>query len=181
MKITNKLIILLFIVKMLPVNAQEFAAIDELNYTSAKKVMPTSKPLMEYRVLSYKEMLERITPEMAGNHFLGADIARQYYLFNDLYTYEVPVSPGNPANKTMVEKPSIYSAVRKIEKQIRKDLKSKKIDKDSAQAKFRDVLDVAISTYYSDTNLLEDAIQNAGSSNELTEIFTEGVILIRID
>jgi hypothetical protein len=132
---------------------------------------------IDYYVPSIGDQLKAISPELAGNHTFGVNIARQLYLLESTYTYKVPVSPGNPTLKTIIQKPVIYSAVYKIEKQLRKDVKSKKIDINTASLELGKVLETAICIFNQETKTLEDKIYNVKDNSELIEIFTNEIRL----
>ena len=74
-----------------------------------------------FEFMSFSKALstENITDEIAGNHFLGSEIAKKMYLFNEQYSYKVPLAPGNSATKTVFRKPEIYSSVKKIERYLK--------------------------------------------------------------
>lgn len=59
----------------------------------------------------------------------------------------------------MIRKPGIYNAVRSIEKQLNKDVKSKKLTKEEASDEFANVLKIALAAIDSDTNTFEEALQ----------------------
>ena len=82
------------------------------------------KSTFEFASTSQIESTESITSEMAGNHFLGNEIAKKMYLFNDHYSYKVAIAPGNSATKTVFRKPEIYSSVKKIERFLKKCVKN---------------------------------------------------------
>jgi len=44
-----------------------------------------SKPVYEYKVYYYKNQLDKISDEEAGEHFLGEMIAKKFYLFEKKY------------------------------------------------------------------------------------------------
>lgn len=140
-------------------------------------VISTGIEKIEFSVLSLNDRLKEITPELAGSHLFGNDVAKQEYLFNNTYTYKVQVSPGNPTLKTMTQKPTIYTAVRKIEKQLKKDLRGKKIDAETASLKYSKVLEIAICVFNLDTVQLEEKIKGATDGSDLLNIFTEEIRL----
>jgi hypothetical protein len=170
-------IYLLFFLSFNILTAQDlvFASKVSGNELSVRKV--SESLIMEYSVTTQSDRLKEITPDLAGSCFFGDEVAKQEYLFESTYTYKVPVSPGNPALKTIVQKPILYSSVRKIEKQIRKDLRGKKIDIKTATVKYSRVLEIAICIFNQDTEKLEQRIKDTSNNNQLLELFTEEIRL----
>ena len=119
------------------------------------------------------EEIKKVNDEMAGTHFLGNEIAKKIYLFEQAYTYTVAISPGNPAQKTMFRKPLIYNSVREIERLLRKSVKSGKMTMDEATGKFNKVLDVAINIKSTNTGKFEEIIKSKENSSDLLALYTQ--------
>lgn len=153
---------------------QELASIAKLKNEStslpdnASKVSAFSFEV--YNVIP--EEMKKVTPEMASSHFLGDEIAKKVYLLDEDYTYEVSIAPGNPATKTMFRKPLIYNAVRKIEKSLRKSVKSGEMSKEEATEKFNKVLDVALNIKSTKTDAFEETIKSTDNTSNLLSLFT---------
>jgi hypothetical protein len=169
------LILIPFMRLKVEVFAQDYASV---NTSSNNAGMPnTSKKLMSYDFEVYNyvpEAMQKVTPDMAGNHFLGDDNAKKMYLFEEAYTYTEPIAPGNPATRTMYKKPVIYSSVKKIESLLKKSIKNKELTVEEATAKFNKVLDVVLNIKVLNTEKFEDTIkQQKGNASDLLTLFTE--------
>ena len=155
--------------------AQDYASVSNSSVNSG---MPnTSKKLMSYDFEVYNfvpEAMQKVTPEMAGNHFLGNDVAKKMYLFEDAYTYTEPIAPGNPATRTMYKKPVVYSAVKKIESFLKKSIKNKELTIEEATGKFNKVLDVALNIKVLNTEKFEETIkEQKGNGADLLTLFSQ--------
>lgn len=158
--------------------SQEYVASTTSNLKSMEiNSSPTFEKKYEYPVLSYRDEMNAITADVAGKHFLGSEISRQLYLFNEYYTYKVPLSPGNPSTKTMIRKPLIYSTVRKIERGLKKDLAKNRITDTTAREEFSKVLEVAICIVDLNTDELEKEIKNTDDVKDLIMLLTRRVTL----
>ncbi len=109
---------------------------------------------------------------MANNHRLGKEVACLYDAFVDTYVIKEEVVPGDPSRRTVIRKPGIYNAVRSIEKQLNKEVKSEKRTQEEAAQEFTNVLKVALAAIDSESNTFEKALQgNKKDSSRLLAIF----------
>lgn len=122
----------------------------------------------------YSAVQEPTAEELAkaDNHKFGKEVGCLYNAFMDMYVVKEEVVPGDPARRTVIRKPGIYNAVRSIEKQLNKEVKSNKLTKEAAAGKFANVLKIALAAIDSDTNTFEEALQgNKKDSSRLLAIF----------
>jgi len=172
-----KLLLIIFLIGNLSIYCQDLADASKASGLKTNSLYNLTKANFEYNVVSYSGQIHEISVDMAGNHVFGEEAAKKVYLVDDMYTYEVPVSPGNPTTKRMIQKPVIYSAVKKIEKQLKKDVRVNKTDFNTASMKFNKVLEVAICIFNADTQYLEEKIKKISTTNELISIFTDEIQL----
>ena len=171
------LILLLSLCLANPSSAQEPVSIAKITvHEGADKSTKTSRPFV-FQGYSREYDLSRITNELSGNHFLGESIAKKVYLLDDLYTSEVAVVPGNPQMKTIIKKPVIYTAVKRIEKYMAKAVKKGEISKELAIEEFNRVLDVALSVLSEDTRQFEVEIEALHDDSARIDLFTRRVSL----
>jgi hypothetical protein len=133
--------------------------------------------VFEFKAYPKDSYLNSITKEMAGEHPLGELVAKKIYLFNEFYTSEENLFPGNPATKTVIKKPVIYEAVKRIERDLKKSVKKGETSVSEASSILNTVLDVALNVQTEDTRDFEKAIQNAGNTKSKIDLFTKMVRL----
>jgi len=153
-----------------------------LTYADGEKPGSTVKtayesPVFEFKAYSINAELKDISSEAAGNHPFGDITAKKMYLLNERYTYEVPVVPGNPQTKTVIRKPVIYNAVKRIEKDLKKTVKKGELSHQVAEEEFNKVIDVALNILTANTDSFEEAITKAKSIDSEIDLFTRKVIL----
>ena len=146
--------------------------------TKTSKVVSVPLQVFEFRATTNNEELNAISKEMIEEYYLGETIATKLYLFESKYTYQVPIVPGNPQTRTVIRKPVIYEAVKKIEKHLKKAVKKGEITSETAQSKFDKVLDVARNILTADTARFEKAINETTDLNALTNLFVNRVKLL---
>jgi hypothetical protein len=134
-------------------------------------------PSFEFKAYPKDSYLNSISKEMAGEHPLGELIAKKIYLFNEFYTSEENLFPGNPATKTIIKKPVIYESVKRIERDLKKSVKKGETSVSYASSILNTVLDVALNIQTEDTRDFEKAIGNAGSTRSKIDLFTKMVRL----
>jgi predicted amidohydrolase YtcJ len=155
---------------------------DLLSYTTESSATERDNaekksPVFEFKAYPRDSYLNSITKEMAGEHLLGELIAKKIYLFNEFYTSEENLFPGNPATKTVIKKPVIYEAVKRIERDLKKSVKKGETSVSEASSILNTVLDVALNVQTEDTRDFEKAIQNAGNTKSKIDLFTKMVRL----
>jgi len=130
------------------------------------------KSTFEFMSMSQAQYLENITEDMAGDHFLGIEIAKKMYLFNDHYSYKVAIAPGNSATKTIYRKPEIYSSVKKIERYLKQSVKKGIMNSNVACNEYDKVLNVALNILDEDTGKFEARLKSASeNASELLKIY----------
>ena len=135
-------------------------------------------PVFEFRASSAGHDLNSVSKDMIGTHVFGPLVSEKLYLLELKYTYEVPIVPGNPQNRTMVRKPVIYDAVIKIERHLKKSVKKGGISTEEASAELNKVLDVAFNVLTADTESFETIINKTNDTAALTNLFTNRVKLL---
>ncbi len=135
-------------------------------------------PIYEFRIYTNENDLKSIPDDMLEKNLFGQAVSRRLYLLESKYTYETPAVPGNPQTKTMVRKPVIYDAVRRIEHYLKKGVKKDSSTLETASITFSKVLDVALNAISADSNSFEKAIGNTTDIDSLISLFTNRVSLI---
>ena len=69
-----------------------------------------------------QEMEEVVNTQEIKPHFLGNEIATRLQLLKESYTYKEPNEISGTEN-AVIEKPSIYNAVRKVNRYLKKAVK----------------------------------------------------------
>ncbi len=113
---------------------------------------------------------------MASSHYLGEEMAAKMYLFKQIYTFIEAGTVYSPGDKVMVRKPSIFFAVRKLDKYYKKAIKSGAMEKDLAIEKLGLALDISIVIFYQETETFEVYLKNTKEAEMLAATF-ENVIL----
>jgi hypothetical protein len=156
---------------------------DVLSYTAERSasVMDSGgkkSPVFEFKAYPKDSYLNSISKEMTGEHPFGDLVAKKIYLFNEFYTSEENLFPGNPATKTIIKKPVIYEAVKRIERDLKKSFKKGETSVSDASFIMNTVLDVALNIQTEDTRDFEKALGNAADTRSKIDLFTKMVRLI---
>ncbi len=178
MKRKLKLITFIFLLGAGRLFAQEVLALAHTGDTKKGTPSTINLPVFEFRASSADHDLNSISKDMIGEHAFGQSVSEKLYLLESKYTYEVPIVPGNPQTRTMVRKPVIYDAVKKIERHLKKSVKKGEITTESASDDFNKVLDVAFNVLTAETESFEKTITETNDVNSLTSLFTKRVSLV---
>lgn len=139
-----------------------------------------NNPLYEYKVYYYKNQLNNITQEEAGEHFLGEMIAKKLYLLDKKYMFSSYLGAGSSKTKISIHKPIIYEAVKDIEFYMIRMIKKGKMFDLVAEENLNIILDVAINIITQETSVFESELELCRSIKDKIALFTERVKLINI-
>lgn len=177
----NKILLLITFIFLLGAGkliAQDALALVLTGDTKKTASATSNLPMFEFRASANEYDISSVSKDMIGEHVFGQTVSEKLYLLESKYTYEVPIVPGNPQTRTMIRKPVIYEAVKKIEKHLKKSLKKGEISKETASKEFNQVLDIAFNVLTAETEGFEKAITEANDPNSLTNLFTKRVKLV---
>jgi len=178
MKRKLQLITFIFLLGAGKLFAQEVLALALPGDTKKSASAPINLRVFEFRASSADYDLNSMSKDMIGEHLFGQLVSEKLYLLESKYTYEVPIVPGNPQTRTMVRKPVIYDAVKRIERHLKKSVKKGEITTETASNDFNKVLDVAFNVLTAETESFEKTISETNDVNSLTSLFTKQVKLV---
>lgn len=171
-------IILIFLLGVGKLFAQDALAMTFTGDSKTNKPNTAILPVFEFLASSNDADLSSVSKDMISEHVLGTLVSEKLYLLEAKYTYEVPIVPGNPQTRTMIRKPVIYDAVKKIERNFKKQVKKGEISTEVASREFNKVLDVAFNVLTAETISFEKAITETNDANSLINLFTKRVTLV---
>jgi hypothetical protein len=111
-----------------------------------------------------------------GSHYLGDDLAIKYYRIQETYTYVEQGNVQNPVAKTVVQKPTIYYSLKKLNSYYKKQLRKGNIDSSKAIQELGRYFDIGFSIYQQDTSEFEEALKSARKPDEIAEVFAQVVL-----
>lgn len=120
--------------------------------------------------------------QLAGvteNGAFGKEASYLYEELNKLCVKRVPIVPGDPTTRIVFVKGDLFNAVRKIEKELDKNVKSKKLTQQDATNQMNHVLNVALAAFYSnDSQSFEKALRSHMKDyKELLVLFNKVVLI----
>lgn len=132
----------------------------------------------EYYFNDRTHEIETIEINEAGmkNHPYGEDIARKFQLLKDTYTWRDLGDATNPTERTVVEKPVLYYSFKKVDKYLKKQVKSGALAQNDAKDALVAVLEIGFSIRHQNTIAFEQAIRAAKSGDKILAIY-ESVVL----
>jgi hypothetical protein len=175
----KKLIILTILCSTLLINSFSQDLLLYANANSSSDPGKSSNPtlIFEFRGYPKDSEMENVSKEMAGEHLFGDLAAKKLYLLDKYYTSQLALVPGNPQTRTVIKKPVIYDAVKRIERDLKKKVKKGELSSEIASVEMNKTLDVALNILTADTSEFEDAVTSAKSINKKIELFTKQVSL----
>ena len=109
-------------------------------------------------------------------HVLGASISKKLQLLDWLYTYKVENKIAS-TRETVVEKPAIFYSVKKANKHLTKSVKKGLISEEVARESMNEMLDIALSIRYQETQELEQTLWKIKNGESITAFYTDRVTL----
>ena len=109
----------------------------------------------------------------------NAEFSKQTsFLFNQLKGLCVmrnPLVPGDPTTRIVIKKGELFNAVKRVSKGLEEEVKDHKMSETEATGKMNQVLNVAISAFYSeDSKSFEKALRNNKKDyNQLVALFSK--------
>ena len=90
----------------------------------------------------------------------------------------IPVVPGDPTTRIVIKKGELFNAVKRVSKGLEEEVKDHKMSETEATGKMNQVLNVAISAFYSeDSKSFEKALRNNKKDyNQLVALFSKVVL-----
>lgn len=108
---------------------------------------------------------------LMGSHFLGNNIARRMYRFEKTYTFQIAPTAMSPGTKTVVNKPTIYYTVNRLNKYFRNGVRKNKIETSDAIVRISEILDLAFVIYSQDTEEFEAYLKKNKSPEHAENAF----------
>lgn len=118
-----------------------------------------------------EEQLEQIP----ANAEFGKKTAFLYDQLEALCVKRIPVVPGDPTTRVVFKKGDLFNAVRKVSKGLKDEVNDNKISEIEASRQMNQVLNVAISAFYSeDSKSFEKALRNSKKDyKQLMSLFSK--------
>lgn len=117
-----------------------------------------------------------IIEQFVSRNYLGDKIATKFYVLQELYTYEEPGTATSPGTKTIVEKPAIYYALKKLNKHYKKMVKKDRMSEEKAVEEYEHFLNIGISIIYQPTQEFEEFLNDNRKPDEIIEAFSNVVL-----
>lgn len=117
-----------------------------------------------------------IVDQLLSDNYLGESIARKYYILQKLYTYEEEGSATSPVTKTIVEKPSVYYSLKKLNRYYKKMVKKDRMERDKAVEELKHFLNIGISIVYQPTKEFEEYLDDHRKPEEIVEAYSNVVL-----
>lgn len=155
-------------------HAQELAMASRPDNGSAKAPMAeatttVTKPAFTFEV--YGD-IPNVKPTFEEEHFLGEAIAKKWNTFISNYTRTYDVEIGLASSGTEFRKPTVFKAVERANKYVKKAVKAHAITTEAAVEEMGHVLDCAnVICLESDTKAVEEAAGEAKTGEEALAFF----------
>ena len=118
----------------------------------------------------------KIDYELAGSNYFGPLIARKMYLLEKTYTYVEKGTPMSPSDKTIVQKPVIFYAIKKLAKYYKKQVKKNRISKSEAIDKLDRILNIGYVIYSQNTDEFEAYLREQKKPQDIEKAFDDVVL-----
>ncbi|MFW5759790.1 MAG: hypothetical protein ACOCXH_02280 [Cyclobacteriaceae bacterium] len=117
-----------------------------------------------------------VIEQFVSRNYLGDQIAKKFYVLQELYTYEEPGTATSPGTKTIVEKPAIYYSLKKLNKHYKKMVIKEQITEEEAVEEFEHFLNIGISIVYQSTEEFEEFLNSHRKPEEIIVAFSSVVL-----
>ena len=134
-------------------------------------------PAWEF-IYSVAQPTEQQLDQISGNVEFSKQTSFLFDQLKELCVKRIPVVPGDPTTRIVIKKGDLFNAAKRVSKGLEEDVKDHKISETEATGKMNQVLNVAISAFYSeDSKSFEKALRNNKKDyNQLVALFSKVVL-----
>lgn len=145
------------------------------NFVYSQGNEPENKKFVFENNLSYYEDYE-VDMTFVAPHYMGQEISLKFHILDDTYTTVEAATPTSPTEKTIVNKPVIYYAIKRLSRKYKKEIKKGRITEEQAKENLNHVLDIGLSIFHEETDEFEDVLKGAKQPDEIMNVFNMVVL-----
>lgn len=117
-------------------------------------------PAWEF-IYSVAQPTEQQLDQISGNAEFSKQTSFLFDQLKGLCVKRIPVVPGDPTTRIVIKKGDLFNAAKRVSKGLEEDVNDHKMSEAEATEKMNQVLNVAISAFYSeDSKSFEKALRN---------------------
>ena len=134
-------------------------------------------PAWEF-IYSLAQPTEQQLDQIAGNVEFSKQTSFLFDQLKGLCVKRIPVVPGDPTTRIVIKKGDLFNAAKRVSKGLEEDVKDHQMSETEATGKMNQVLNVAISAFYSeDSKSFEKALRNSKKDyKQLCALFSKVVL-----
>lgn len=134
-------------------------------------------PAWEF-IYSVAQPTEQQLDQIAGNVEFSKQTSFLFDQLKGLCVKRIPVVPGDPTTRIVIKKGDLFNAAKRVSKGLEEDVKDHQMSETEATGKMNQVLNVAISAFYSeDSKSFEKALKNSKKDyKQLCALFSKVVL-----
>lgn len=134
-------------------------------------------PAWEF-IYSVAQPTEQQLDQIAGNVEFSKQTTFLFDQLKGLCVKRIPVVPGDPTTRIVIKKGDLFNAAKRVSKGLEEDVKDHQMSETEATGKMNQVLNVAISAFYSeDSKSFEKALRNSKKDyKQLCALFSKVVL-----
>lgn len=134
-------------------------------------------PAWEF-IYSVAQPTEQQLDQIAGNVEFSKQTSFLFDQLKGLCVKRIPVVPGDPTTRIVIKKCDLFNAAKRVSKGLEEDVKDHQMSETEATGKMNQVLNVAISAFYSeDSKSFEKALRNSKKDyKQLCALFSKVVL-----
>lgn len=134
-------------------------------------------PAWEF-IYSVAQPTEQQLDQIAGNVEFSKQTSFLFDQLKGLCVKRIPVVPGDPTTRIVIKKGDLFNAAKRVSKGLEEDVKDHQMSETEATGKMNQVLNVAISAFYSeDSKSFEKALRNSKKDyKQLCALFSKVVL-----
>lgn len=131
-------------------------------------------PAWEF-IYSVAQPTELQLDQISGNAEFSKQTSFLFDQLKGLCVKRIPVVPGDPTTRIVIKKGDLFNAAKRVSKGLEEDVKDHKMSETEATEKMNQVLNVAISAFYSENSKsFEKALRNNKKDyKQLCDLFSK--------
>lgn len=145
------------------------------NFVYSQGNDPENKKFVFENNLHYYEDYE-VDMAFVSPHYMGEEMALKIHLLDETFTTVEAATPTSPTEKTIVNKPIIYYAIKKLSRKYKKEIRKERITEEKAKENLENALEVGLSIFHEDTEEFEQVLKKAKKPDEIVSVFNMVVL-----
>ncbi len=119
-----------------------------------------------------EDQFDEIDLSLVRKHKLGEEVALYLHLLDQEYTYVTEAAPGSFSGRMVIQKPTIYNSINRIDKYFRKQIRKGLATEEQARNELIRTAEIALILLHKDSSEFEKALEKSKTDEKLLSLYS---------